>query len=49
MDLCPVTQHQARPPRRAVDPQAANFTRAHAELARFLAGDTTPNNPLRAH
>jgi len=33
----------------AVDPQAANFTRAHAELARFLGGDTTPNNPLRAH
>jgi catechol 2,3-dioxygenase-like lactoylglutathione lyase family enzyme len=33
----------------AVDPQAANFARAHEELARFLAGDTTPNNPLRAH
>jgi catechol 2,3-dioxygenase-like lactoylglutathione lyase family enzyme len=33
----------------AVDPQAANFTRAHAELERFLAGDTTPNNPLRGH
>lgn len=33
----------------AVDPQAANYTRAHEELARFLAGDATPNNPLRAH
>jgi catechol 2,3-dioxygenase-like lactoylglutathione lyase family enzyme len=33
----------------AVDPQAANYTRAHEELDRFLAGDATPNNPLRAH
>jgi catechol 2,3-dioxygenase-like lactoylglutathione lyase family enzyme len=33
----------------AVDPKAANFTRARKELDRFLAGDATPNNPLRAH
>jgi hypothetical protein len=30
-------------------PQAANYTRAHEELARVPAGDATPNNPLRAH
>lgn len=30
------------------DPLATNFTDPHGELARWLAGDRAPNNPLRS-
>ena len=31
----------------AVDPAAPTYAKPHAELARWLAGDRTPNNALR--